>query len=52
MSNGFTVICNDCQTNAKLKTKDERVTEEVLVLIHFSGVRLVCTKCHQQLVLD
>jgi hypothetical protein len=50
--NGFTVICHDCQTQSEFESKEERLTEDIKLLIHHNGIRLVCTKCDQQLILD
>lgn len=48
---GFTIICNECRTKSEFETEEERLTEDIKVLNHFNGTRLVCTKCEQQLVL-
>lgn len=50
--NGFTIICEECTIDVEFKKADERVTETIKILTHFSGVRLVCTNCGQQLVLE
>lgn len=49
---GFTITCNKCRTQSEFEKEDERVSEDIKILNHFSGVRFVCTKCGQQLVLE
>jgi predicted RNA-binding Zn-ribbon protein involved in translation (DUF1610 family) len=48
---GFTITCHDCQTQSEFENQQERFTEAIKVLIHYHGVRFVCTKCGQQLIL-
>lgn len=49
---GFTVICRDCQTQSEFESEEERLTKDVKLLNHHNGIRLVCTECGQQLILE
>jgi hypothetical protein len=52
MEKGFTIICNECKSKSELELKDDRLTKDTKVLNHYQGVRFVCTKCGQQLVME
>lgn len=45
---GFTLECRDCSTKSEYKNEEDRLTEDIKILNHRDGIRIVCTKCKQQ----
>lgn len=49
---GFSIVCHDCLSKSELNSSDDRLTKDVKLLNHIGGIRLVCIKCDQQLVMS
>lgn len=49
---GFMIYCYDCDSRSVFEKENERLTEEIKIMIHsLTEVRIYCSCCGQNLVL-
>jgi hypothetical protein len=52
ISQGFTVICNVCETQSELYDGNDRMEEKARIFVHdLTIIRINCSKCGHDIIL-